>query len=139
MQDRDGAPALIVALLGETAGVKKLFADSGYAGPKLQDGLKDPGVPELPQAQGRDPKSPSLGIYGMVASLGGGPEESVFKDLRMDGSLPPSCKGCRTDSGEFSGLGATGRMSVHDAQGCPEPETTAVFGNRRLMTYGTDS
>ena len=86
-----------------------------------------------------DPRSPSLGIYGIVASLGGGPEESVFKDLRMDGSLPLSCKGCRTDSGEFSGLGAAGRMSIHDAQGCLEPETTAVFGNRRLMTYGTDS
>ena len=47
VQDRDGAPALIVALLGVTAGVKKLFADSGYAGPKLQDALKDLGVPEL--------------------------------------------------------------------------------------------
>ena len=95
VQDRDGAPALIVALLGVTAGVKKLFADSGYAGPKLQDALKDLGVPELieivPKPKGETRRVRLLGIYGIVASLGGGPEApakpslSVFKDLRMDG------------------------------------------------------
>lgn len=37
-----------MALLLEVAvSVKKLFADSGYAGPKLQDALKDLGASEL--------------------------------------------------------------------------------------------
>ena len=47
VQDRDGAPAVIAALLEVAASVKKLFADSGYAGPKLHDALKDLGVSEL--------------------------------------------------------------------------------------------
>ena len=53
---RDGAPAVIAMLLEVAASVKKLFADSGYAGPKLQDALKDLGVSELieivPKAKG---------------------------------------------------------------------------------------
>ena len=47
VQDRDGAPVVIAALLEVAASVKKLFADSGYAGPKLQEALKDLGVSEL--------------------------------------------------------------------------------------------
>ena len=43
------------------------------------------------------------------------------------------------DCGKFCGLGEAGRMSVHDAKGRSAPETTYVFGNRRLMTLGTDS
>ena len=44
---RDGAPTVIVVLLEVAVSVKKLFADSGYAGPKLQDALKDLGVSGL--------------------------------------------------------------------------------------------
>lgn len=47
VQDRDGAPAVIVALLVLTVCVKKLFVDSGYAGPKLHDALKELGISEL--------------------------------------------------------------------------------------------
>ena len=47
VQDRDGAPAVIAVLLEVAASVKKLFADSGYAGPKLQEALKGLGVSEL--------------------------------------------------------------------------------------------
>ena len=47
VQDRDGAPAVIAALLGVAVCVKKLFADSGYAGPKLQDVSKELSVSEL--------------------------------------------------------------------------------------------
>ena len=47
VQDRDGAPAVIVALLEVAVCVKKLFADSAYAGPKLHDALKELGVSEL--------------------------------------------------------------------------------------------
>ena len=38
---------MIVALLEVAVCVKKLFADSAYAGPKLQDALKELGVSEL--------------------------------------------------------------------------------------------
>ena len=38
---------MIAALLEVAASVKRLFADSGYAGAKLQDALKDLGVSEL--------------------------------------------------------------------------------------------
>lgn len=47
VQDRDGAPAVIMALLEVTVCVKKLFADSGYGGAKLQEVLNDLGVSEL--------------------------------------------------------------------------------------------
>ena len=35
VQDRDSAPPLILELLAKSPTVKKLFADGGYAGPKL--------------------------------------------------------------------------------------------------------
>ena len=47
VQDRDGAAAVIVALLEVAVHVRKLFADSAYAGPRLQDALKDLGVSQL--------------------------------------------------------------------------------------------
>ena len=47
VQDRDGAPAVIMALLEVAVCVERLFADSGYVGPKLQDALKELGVSEL--------------------------------------------------------------------------------------------
>ena len=47
VQDRDGAPAVIMALLEVAVCVERLFADRGYAGPKLQDALKELGVSEL--------------------------------------------------------------------------------------------
>ena len=47
VQDRDGAPAVIRALLEVAVGVEKLFADRGYAGPKLQDAVHALGVSEL--------------------------------------------------------------------------------------------
>jgi putative transposase len=47
VQDRDGAPAVIMALLEVAVCVERLFADSAYAGPKLQDALKELGVSEL--------------------------------------------------------------------------------------------
>ncbi len=47
VQDRDGAPAVIRALLEVAVDVEKLCADRGYAGPKLQDALHTLGVSEL--------------------------------------------------------------------------------------------
>ena len=56
VQDRDGAAAVIVALLEVAVHVRKLFADSAYAGAKLQDALQALGVSQLieivPKAKG---------------------------------------------------------------------------------------
>ena len=47
VQDRDGAPAVMRALLQVAVGVERLCADRGYAGPKLQDAWHAWGVSEL--------------------------------------------------------------------------------------------
>ena len=44
VQDRDGAPDVIVDLLRRAPTVSKLFADGGYQGPKLRAALKELGV-----------------------------------------------------------------------------------------------
>ena len=44
VQDRDGAPEVILGMLEKAPQVTKLWADGGYAGPKLQDALKDRGL-----------------------------------------------------------------------------------------------
>ena len=43
MQDRDGAPEVILGMLEKAPQVTKLWADGGYAGPKLEEALKDRG------------------------------------------------------------------------------------------------
>ncbi len=43
----DGAPDAIVDLLYKVPQVSGLFADGGYAGPKLRDALTDLGISEL--------------------------------------------------------------------------------------------
>ena len=47
VQDRDSAPPLILELLAKTPTVEKLFADGGYARPKLAGRLKGLGLSEL--------------------------------------------------------------------------------------------
>jgi len=40
MQDRDGAPAVLKAIVSRYPSLRHIFADGGYAGPKLRDALK---------------------------------------------------------------------------------------------------
>jgi len=47
VQDRDSAPPLILELLAKSPTVKKLFADGGYAGPKLAGRSKKLGLSDL--------------------------------------------------------------------------------------------
>ena len=47
IQDRDGAVDVIVELLGKAPEVSRLFADGGYAGPKLRAALDELGVSSL--------------------------------------------------------------------------------------------
>ncbi|MCY4354633.1 MAG: transposase, partial [Truepera sp.] len=88
VQDRDSAPPLILELLAKSPTVKKLFADGAYAGPKLARRLKKfrtrRTARDRGQTQGRDPKSPSLGLYRAISSLGS------RKDLCLAGSLSAS-------------------------------------------------
>ena len=44
VQDRDGAPDVILGMLEKAPLVTKLWADGGYAGPKLEEALKDRGL-----------------------------------------------------------------------------------------------
>ncbi len=44
VQDRDGAPAVILAMLEKAPQVRKLWADGGYAGPKLEAALAEHGL-----------------------------------------------------------------------------------------------
>ena len=47
IQDRDGAPDVILAMLEAEPTVKKLFADGGYRGPKLRRLLKERALSDL--------------------------------------------------------------------------------------------
>ncbi len=44
VQDRDGAPAVILGVLEKAPTVTELWADGGYRGPKLAAKLADPGL-----------------------------------------------------------------------------------------------
>ena len=44
VQDRDGAPDVILAMLEKAPEVRKLWADGGYAGPKLEAALAEHGL-----------------------------------------------------------------------------------------------
>ena len=44
VQDRDGAPEVILGMLEKAPQVTKLWADGGYAGPKLEEALEDRGL-----------------------------------------------------------------------------------------------
>jgi transposase len=43
IQDRDGAPDVLKAIVSRYPTLRHVFADGGYAGPKLRDALKDLG------------------------------------------------------------------------------------------------
>ncbi len=47
VQDRDGAPAVILSMMEKAPGVTKLWADGGYSGPKLAGKLKELGLGEV--------------------------------------------------------------------------------------------
>ncbi len=44
VQDRDGAPEVILGMLEKAPQVTRLWADGGYAGPKLEEALKGRGL-----------------------------------------------------------------------------------------------
>ncbi len=44
MQDRDGAPSVILGMLEKAPAVRKLWVDGSYQGPKLASRLGEPGI-----------------------------------------------------------------------------------------------
>ncbi len=53
VQDRDGAPDVIVDLPSRPRGVSKVFADGGYRGSRLRDRLKDLTLPDILEIVGK--------------------------------------------------------------------------------------
>ena len=108
VQDRNGAPAVILGLREKAPTVTKRWADGGYQGPKLAEKLREidragRSAGDHHQTQGKQ------GVCRAVPALGGG------ADLRLDGTLTAAGEGLRTLPGEFAGLGAAGRLPLPDA------------------------
>ena len=103
MQDRDGAPAVILGALEKAPHIKKIWADGGYQGEKLASALKTLGDGNaISQSKHRR-------FHGSPSPLGRG------ADLRLDVALPASGEGLRAELGELAGVGAAGRVPLHDA------------------------
>ncbi len=62
VQDRDGAPDVIVDLPGKARGVSKVLADGGYRGSKLRDRLKDIKLPDIPEIVGRSKETGGFAV-----------------------------------------------------------------------------
>ena len=152
VQDRDSAPPLILELLAKSPTVKKLFADGGYAGPKLAGRL--------------NPKSPSLklGLSGLLeivvkpkgkqgftvlsrrwvvertfAWLGRCRRLANPKNPFLDFEIRAKARIRPSNCCQFGSLGEAGHLPVSDAAGCQESEQWKPSGNPLSMTYGTDS
>ena len=106
VQDRDGAPAVILRVLEKAPRIKKIWADGGCRGEKLASALKKLGIGpdlEIVKTQRRQ------GVHGSLPPLGRG------ADLRLDVALPASGEGLRTELGKLFGVGAAGHVPLHDA------------------------
>ena len=107
MQDRDGAPAVILGVLEKAPRIKKIWPDGGYQGGKLASALTKLGIGSdleiVKKTQG------CQGVHGSPSPPGRG------ADLRLDVALPASGEGLRAELGELLGVGAAGRVPLHDA------------------------
>ena len=131
VQDRDGAPAVITALLEVAVCVERLFADSGYAGPKLQDALKELGVSELIEIVPK-PK----GAKGFTVLSRRWVVERTFAWMGRCRRLAKDVE--RTLASSLAWVKLAGcRFMMRRGRSAPEPAT--FCGYRRLMTYGSDS
>ena len=126
--------------------MKKLFADGGYAGPKLAGRLKKLGLSELieivvkPKGErGFTVLSRRWVVERTFAWLGHcrrlANPKSPFLDfeIRAEARIRPS------NCCQFVGLGDTGYMSVSDEAGCQRLMQQKLPRSPLSMTYGTDS
>ena len=152
VQDRDSAPPLILELLAKSPTVKKLFADGGYAGPKLA-GRLNPKSPSLklglsdlleivvkPKGkQGFTVLSRRWVVERTFAWLGRCRRLANPKSPFLDFEIRAKARIRPSNCCQFGSLGEAGHLPVSDAAGCQESEQWKPSGNPLSMTYGTDS
>ena len=96
IQDRDGAPAVLKSILKRWPWLRHVFADGGYAGPKLRGALQKIGSFTLEIVKRSDS---SQGLRGPAAPMGRG------TDLRMARAMPEAGQGLRAIHRFRTGLG----------------------------------
>ena len=85
VQDRDGAPDVILDMLEVAPTVAKLFADGGYQGPKLRAALQELGVSDLVQIV--EKAKGCQRVHRRLPQVGG------RTYIRLDGPVPPLGQG----------------------------------------------
>ena len=108
-QGRDGDPAVILEVLEKAPHIEKIWADGGYQDEKLASALKK---------------------LGLDSDL-----EIIKKPKNV--ALPASGEGLRAELGELFGVGATGRVPLHDApnrKGC-----NMLIKNNNIRFFNYDS
>ena len=101
VQDRDGAPAVILRVLEKAPRIKKIWADGGYQGETPTFAKVGDGNAISQSKHRRVHRSP--------------PSVGRRADLRLDVALSASGEGLRAELGELFGVGAAGRVPFHAA------------------------
>ena len=145
-QDPKSPTFVILELLARAPTVAKLFADGGYAGPKLAGRLEKLGLAELLEIVVKpkgmegftvlsrrwvvDPKSPSLRTFAWLGRC-----RRLAKDfeIRAEARIRPS------NCCEFDGLGEAGCLPIHDATGSKMPTGWKVRLILGTMTFRSNS
>ena len=140
VQDRDSAPEAILELLEKAPTVKKLFADGGYAGPKLAERLQELGLSDLleivPKPKGE--KGFTVLSHRWVVErtfswLGRCRRLAKDFEIRAKARIRPS------NPCEFDGLGETGCLPIHDAAGSKMPTDWKDWLIPEMMTFRSNS
>ena len=116
---------VILGVLEKAPQVGRLWADGGYAGPNLEDALKDfslgSSIKTVP-----NPKE----IKGFTVLY----RRSV-EDIHMDVAAPTPDEGLRADLGELPAVGAACGLPVLDAMGGARANAMKEDNNLKSMTY----
>ena len=140
IQDRDSAPELILELLAKTPTVEKLFADGGYAGPKLAGRLGELGLSGLLETVAKPKGKKGFTVLSRrwivertFAWLGRCRRLAKDFEIRAKARIRPS------NPCEFDGLGETGSLPIHDATGSKMPTGWKDWLIPGMMTFRSNS
>lgn len=124
----ESIPEVILELLAKTPTVKKLCADSGYAGPKLAERLREQGLSGLLEIvpNPRENRASSFNLVGGQSDLCLAGALSIRAEARTRLSIG---QGLRVDCSEFASVGETGCMLVSKEAGYPKLVQREVPGN----------
>ena len=120
IQDRDGAPRVFAKLRREAPKLRHMFADGGYAGPKLQGALVGLGRWTL-DAANRQAVRYRQGLRGATSQMGRG------TDFRMARAVPPISKGLGEIHRECRSLGPDRPYPTHDEASCKRLKSLTPF------------